>query len=88
MSSQIAKQRHKNIMHWDDERALGNSLIVSLIHGKQFSADIGTGEHVRGFDTVKEAMSEVRSAVDCDCNDCKKHLSEAFIKNIVNNKEN
>jgi len=76
MAREIIKQRHKNILHWDDERSIGNSLIVSLIHGKQFSADIGTGEHVRGFDTVKEAMSEVRSAIDCNCNECKKYLSK------------
>lgn len=88
MTQELKSQRHKNILHWDDERSLGNSLIVSLVPGKQFSADVGTGEHVRGFDTIKEAMSEVRSAVDCSCDDCKRELSEmnllpdgAIIKN-------
>jgi len=66
----MQKKRHKNIQHWDDERDIGNSLIVSLIPGKQFSADVGSGEHVRGFDTVKEAMEEVRAAVDCRCQSC------------------
>ncbi len=75
MTQELKKQRHKNILHWDDERSLGNSLIVALVPGKQFNADVGTGEHTRGFDTVNEAMSEVRSAVDCSCDDCKEKLS-------------
>lgn len=67
-------KRHKNIMFWDDERGLGNSLIVTLVYGKQFSTDIGTKEHVRGFDTVKEALQAVRESVDCDCDVCKNYL--------------
>lgn len=78
------KQRHKNILHWDDERSLGNSLIVSLIPGKQFSADVGAGEHVRGFDTVNEAMADVRSAVDCTCQACIKAMREANLLPGVN----
>lgn len=74
MASKQIKQRHKNILHWDDERNIGNSLIVTLVHGKQFSADVGSGEHVRGFDTVKEAMDEVRQAVDCNCASCVKGM--------------
>ncbi|MDI1299776.1 hypothetical protein [Methylotenera sp.] len=74
MTQTNAVKRHKNILYWDDERSLGNSLIVTLVYGKQFSADVGTGEHVRGFDTVKDALREVRTAVDCDCSNCKKHL--------------
>ncbi len=75
MTTEIKKQRHKNIMHWDDERELGNSLIVSLIHGKKFSADPMANEHVRGFDTIGEAMSEVISAIDCNCDACKSNKS-------------
>ena len=63
-------------MFWDDERGLGNSLIVTLIYGKQFSTDIGTSEHVRGFDTVKEALQAVRESVDCDCDICKNNLDK------------
>jgi hypothetical protein len=61
------KQRHSRILHWDDERSIGNSLIVTLAGGWKFSADPLSNEHVRGFDTVKEAMAEVRSAIPCDC---------------------
>lgn len=32
---------------------------------------IERGEHVRGFDTVKEAMADVRAAQQCDCPVCK-----------------
>jgi hypothetical protein len=62
--------RHKRIQYWDDERSLGNSLIVTLHLGWQFSDDPGNAEHVRGFDTVRDAMREVRSSIPCDCPDC------------------
>jgi hypothetical protein len=65
------KQRHKRIEHWDDERSLGNSLIVTLIPGWKFSDDPLMNEHVRGFDTVDEAMAEVRSAISCNCLQCR-----------------
>ena len=62
------KQRHKKIEHWDDERSIDNSLIVTLVKGWRFEE---RGEHVRGFDTVKDAMAEVRAAQPCDCPVCK-----------------
>lgn len=37
----------------DDERAIGNSIIVTLAAGWEFVAEPGCG--VRGFDTVSEA---------------------------------
>jgi hypothetical protein len=64
----MAKQRHsKKVEHWDDERHIGNSLIVTLKDGWRFTFD---GEHVRGFDTVKEANCDVRRAVPCRCKQC------------------
>jgi len=42
-------QRHRKIEHWDDERGIGNSLIVTLVPGYRFSEP---GEHARGFDRV------------------------------------
>ena len=61
--------KHKKIEHWDDERSIGNSLIVTLKQGWRFSED---GEHVRGFDTKREAMTDVRAAVRCGCKECMK----------------
>jgi hypothetical protein len=60
-------RRHKRIEHWDDERSIGNSLIVTLLPGLRFEED---GEHVRGFDTVKDAMRDVRTATRCGCEMC------------------
>jgi hypothetical protein len=60
--------RLKKIEYWDDERSIGNSLIVTLKTGWRFKE---RAEHVRGFDTKREALAEVRSAVRCDCEQCK-----------------
>lgn len=44
----------------DDERSMGNSLIVTLADGYCFSAEPGCG--VRGYDTVKDAEAETRAS--------------------------
>lgn len=60
----------QRVEHWDDERADGNSLIVTLKAGWRFAySDV---IHVMGFDTKREANSAVKSAVKCACEDCKK----------------
>lgn len=43
----------------DDERSIGNSLIVTLVEGFCFKAEPGCG--VRGYDTVTEAERESRA---------------------------
>lgn len=65
--------RHSRIQHWDDERSLGNSLIVTLIPGFAFepSPDEKIAQHVDGFDSVDAAMKAVRSARVCSCSRCK-----------------
>ncbi len=70
MASKAPAQRHKRIEHWDDERSMGNSLIVTLQRGWKFSGDIFQAEHVKGFDTQAEAMREVRGSLPCDCASC------------------
>ncbi len=42
-----------HVMHVDDERKIGNSLIVTLKEGWYFVNEPGCG--VRGFDTVADA---------------------------------
>jgi hypothetical protein len=60
------------VMHWDDERKLGNSLIVTLHQGWAFGANSTPyAEHVEGFDTVKDARSAIAAAKPCSCFDCK-----------------
>lgn len=43
------------ISHIDDERNIGNSIIVTLIDGWEFADEKGCG--VRGFDTIAELKS-------------------------------
>ncbi len=61
--------KHSKIETVDDERAIGNSLIVTLKRGWRFE---DMGEHVRGYDTKREAMQEVRAAKACKCAECSK----------------
>ncbi|WP_157016862.1 hypothetical protein [Mesorhizobium xinjiangense] len=47
---------HPLVEHWDDERELGNGIIVTLRLGHFFYDDCG----VMGFDAVKDALSAIR----------------------------
>lgn len=60
------------ILHWDDERSIGNSIIVSLKDGFKFNYDVenDNATHVMGFDTVKEAVAELRGVFKCSCKEC------------------
>jgi len=66
----------KKVQHWDDERSIGNALIVTLHYGWQFGTDPFQPEHTLGFDTPKEAKAAVRDAIPCDCPECRQHLNE------------
>jgi hypothetical protein len=46
---------HPLVMHWDDERDIGNGIIVTLKPGFHFYDDCG----VQGFDTLKEAQISI-----------------------------
>lgn len=66
-----ARRIPSRVLHWDDERVIGNSLIVTLKPGFAFDGANGPDpEHVRGFDTVREAREAVREASPCACERC------------------
>ncbi len=46
----------KIVEHWDDERSIGNGIIVTLKAGYYFYDDCG----VMGFDTTREAREAIR----------------------------
>ena len=64
------------VLFWDDERAIGNSLIVTLTYGWQFAPANFEAEHVRGFDTIIDANRAVKEAVPCNCDECAKKGKE------------
>ena len=68
----IAKKYASRIQHWDDERKMGNSLIVTLTGGWRFDYDTENpnATHVMGFDTLKDAKNSVRESVPCACIAC------------------
>jgi hypothetical protein len=43
------------VEHWDDEREIGNGIIVTLTPGIYFYDDCG----VKGFDSVAEANADI-----------------------------
>ena len=62
----------KKAWFWDDERSIGNSLIVTLKYGWCFEPET----HVMGFDTVKDAKEAVRDAKPCRCEECVEELKK------------
>ena len=71
--SKILEQLRKNkkVMFVDDEREIGNYIIVTLNYGWRFPDGEYSAEHVRSFDTVKEVRDGVNKAVLCECAECK-----------------
>lgn len=55
ISSGQSRASHPLVEYWDDEREIGNGIIVTLIPGVFFYDDCG----VMGFDTVREARAEI-----------------------------
>lgn len=60
------------VEYWDDERALGNSLIVTLKRGWKWSFDPRTPTHVEGFDRAQDARKALKSVMPCTCAECVK----------------
>lgn len=70
----MTEQRHSRILDWSDERAVGDPIMVTLVPGWAFdpAEDESAAGHVRGFNTVKEAMAGVRAARPCRCGRCRR----------------
>lgn len=65
--------KHAKILHWDDERKLGNGIIVTTKQGWAFEphADERVALHVKGFELVKDARSKMKCVKRCQCSRCK-----------------
>lgn len=68
----MPRELNSKILFYDDERNIGNYIIVTLRYGWRFDTS-GRPEHVQGFYTKREASKAVRNAVACTCNDCIAH---------------
>ena len=66
---------NRAIEHWDDERASGGGIVVTLHYGWSFDPK-PYHEGVRGFDTVREAKqaTAIKHLSRCDCEECKRHM--------------
>ena len=70
-------KKNKFILFVDDEREMGNSLIVTLVPGYAWSEDkdlSGSREHVRGFDQISEVRDDLKFIIKCKCSSCRKAL--------------
>ena len=56
------------VLHWDDERNIGNGHIVELKPGWRWEE--GDRSHTRGFDTSREIREALRFVVKCECEEC------------------
>ncbi len=74
LPASVSASERRRIENWDDERDMGNSLLVTLKPGWRFSTDPLVPTHVEGFDTVTEARRGVRQAVTCECAECTKSV--------------
>jgi len=54
--------------HYDDERNIGNGIIVTLKRGFQWGDDKNC--HVRGFDSVADLRDDLWMIRHCDCDYC------------------
>jgi hypothetical protein len=61
---------HHKVWFWDDERNIGNSIIVTLVKGWEFGTDTFEKRHVEGFDNIKDAVTAVKQSVPCSCDAC------------------
>jgi nitrogen fixation protein len=64
----VPKKYQNRIMFWDDERDIGNALIITLKDGWKFTQ--GDALHVCGVDTVQDALAALRGTMACDCDGC------------------
>jgi hypothetical protein len=62
---------HARVAYWDDERDIGNSILVTLVYGFH----MGDG-HVIGADNVKDAVQAVKDAEVCECAECVANLAK------------
>ncbi|WP_262029720.1 hypothetical protein [Microvirga sp. Mcv34] len=61
-------QTHPRVEIVDDEREMGNSVIITLNRGWRFNDE---GEHVFGEDTPEECLVAVNTRVKpCACSEC------------------
>lgn len=76
LNSKILKRLEKDhrVMFVDDERSIGNSLIVTLNYGHTFRES--EREHVRGFNTIAEVLDAMREVNTCTCPECLSKLNE------------
>jgi hypothetical protein len=70
MSSAFHKlRRNRRVETVDDERGIGNGLIVTLAKG--WALDPLVGCHVFGEDTPEKALETTLRAQRCRCKECK-----------------
>ena len=69
---QVPKKYRDRIQFWDDERNMGNGIIVTLHYGWHMG---DPGCHVFGEDTVASAIKYLQFSAPCSCEECNENRS-------------
>jgi len=48
-----------------------NDFILNLPYGFKFTHDPLIANHVRGYDSKRELLSDLKNITSCNCNECK-----------------
>lgn len=66
--ARVKAHAHK-IRYYDDERTIGNTIIIDLKPGWRWT--LGDVEHVQGFDRVADILRMLSMfTAPCDCQEC------------------
>lgn len=67
----IPSKLAERVWYWDDERPIGNAIIITLRNGWKDGSDPLEVCHTIGADTVSEALTMLRDTHPCDCDQCR-----------------
>ena len=67
-------------LNWNrDVDVTDDDFILNLPAGYKFPYDPFNPTHIRGYDSKKELLADVKNVVKCDCEECFHEMQNEFI---------
>ncbi len=64
-------------LNWNrDVDVTDDEFILNLPYGYKFPYDPLCPTHIRGYDSKKELLNDVKNIISCDCEECKGENNE------------